>query len=314
MYRKKTDVVGYYEKVVFTYILISMLLGSVISLIDLAQYEHAMVFMMNMVICSSLFLTTGRQIFIPIALSTVVIVIGAPAVNAYEQIMYIGDFYNMALFVPISFFASRILYNSYCESYEANLRLQEEKETNQLLNQHLNEVNQQLEIQASIDELTKISNRRGFHKYLDQLRQSYKGQRFEISVIMMDVDQFKNFNDHYGHHLGDEVLFTMAQALRAVAKKTDGFVARWGGEEFVYIASGKNKKQVVDICKNIQCAVLKLKIPHAGSDVSEYVTLSLGASSAEVIEQQDIQNCVQNADKVLYDVKLGDRNSYKYFE
>lgn len=309
----RPDVVEYYEKVVLSYILISMVLGSAISIIDMIQYEHVMVFMMNMIICSSFFLTTSRQIIIPIIVSTVIIIIGLFVIDTYEDMLYKSSFYNIALFVPIAIFASRVLYNAYCESYATNLRLKQEKETNQLLNQHLKEANRQLEIQASLDELTNIANRRGFDHYLDKLQKTYKDQPFDMSIIMMDVDHFKSFNDYYGHSPGDDALASIAKALRSVAEETDGFVARWGGEEFIYAAHGKSPEQIVTICQRVQSAIQALKIPHVHSGISDYVTLSLGATTAKVVGKEDVQTCIMSADKTLYSVKIEGRNGFKYY-
>lgn len=308
----RSNVVGYYEKVVLSYILISMVLGSMISIIDMIQYEHVMVFMMNMIICSGFFLTTSRQMIVPIFVSTAIIIIGLFVIDAYEDMLYKLSFYNIALFVPIAIFASKVLYNAYCESYATNLRLKQEKEKNQLLNQHLKEANRQLEIQASLDELTKIANRRGFYYHLNELHQTYEGQPFDMSTIMMDVDHFKRFNDYYGHSPGDDALVKIAKELRKVAEDTDGFVARWGGEEFIYVAHGKSTEQMVAICQRVQVAIRALKIPHAHSEVSDYVTLSLGATIAKVADQEDIQTCIMSADKILYEVKIEGRNDFKY--
>ncbi|MBE1553946.1 GGDEF domain-containing protein [Sporosarcina limicola] len=225
---------------------------------------------------------------------------------------YYIQLYYVVTFVSVTLLVSRVMYKAFCDNYESNRRLKKEIETNHLLNQRLKEANQRLEIIASIDELTKISNRRGLHIHMDNLESNLNDNQQKFSSIVMDIDYFKKYNDYYGHNPGDKVLENIAGVLSGIAKDTSGFVARWGGEEFVYIICGENMEQIGSVCKRVQEAVYNLKIPHPQSEVSNYVTLSMGACSSNVSNRKEMQKCIEQADKALYNVKTGGRNGYSY--
>lgn len=306
-----SSTIRYYENMVIFYISIVMISGSVISIVDQIKYEHLIIIMVNMLVCSSFFLMTNKQIFIPFSLSTIILLVGLPMVDSSSFDYYI-QLYYVVTFVSVTLLVSRVMYKAFCDNYESNRRLKKEIETNHLLNQRLKEANQRLEIIASIDELTKISNRRGLHIHMDNLESNLNDNQQKFSSIVMDIDYFKKYNDYYGHNPGDKVLENIAGVLSGIAKDTSGFVARWGGEEFVYIICGENMEQIGSVCKRVQEAVYNLKIPHPQSEVSNYVTLSMGACSSNVSNRKEMQKCIEQADKALYNVKTGGRNGYSY--
>lgn len=170
--------------------------------------------------------------------------------------------------------------------------------------------NQELQRLATIDDLTQIANRRLFDEYLRQEWRRLVRERVPLSLILCDVDHFKLYNDYYGHQAGDECLKKVAQAMKEAIKRPADLVARYGGEEFAIILSDTNNLGAARVAQEILRVIAKLNVPHALSNVSEYVTLSLGVSST--IPTQDISPkiLIDFADKALYKAKKAGRNRY----
>lgn len=174
----------------------------------------------------------------------------------------------------------------------------------------LQEANRKLEILAHLDGLTQISNRRSFDQFLLQewLRLRRGGQ--SIALILLDVDFFKNYNDTYGHQLGDECLIKIAQALQQNANRPADMVARYGGEEFAVILSDTDESGAIVVAQNIHQAIAQLQIPHTSSQVNDYVTVSIGIASLIPMVSLTPEYLIQLADQALYQAKQSGRNRY----
>lgn len=130
------------------------------------------------------------------------------------------------------------------------------------------------------DELTNIANRRSHDKNLITEWNRAKRRETPIAIIMVDIDYFKNYNDYYGHAAGDECLKRVALALQSIIVRAGDSIARYGGEEFSVILPGSNLASASYLAESMREKIESLKIEHAGSKVSKYVTISLGAASA----------------------------------
>jgi diguanylate cyclase (GGDEF)-like protein len=128
---------------------------------------------------------------------------------------------------------------------------------------------------------------------------------------MIDVDHFKKYNDCYGHLAGDDCLRQIARTLKAVVERGPDIVARYGGEEFVVILPDTNSQGAVLLAGRIGEAVLRLALPHAQSDTSEFVTISLGVATAAEHVLTDGDQLVALADQALYQAKKNGRNRYE---
>ncbi|HEC15658.1 MAG TPA: diguanylate cyclase [Sedimenticola sp.] len=161
---------------------------------------------------------------------------------------------------------------------------------------------------SKIDGLTGIANRRRLEEFLEHewKRSVRSGSR--LALIMMDIDYFKAFNDHYGHSAGDDCLRRIATALAAEMTRSTDLVARYGGEEFACVLAGTGGEGARLMGEKLHKRVTSLNIPHAGSAVAGHVTLSLGA--AWVMPSQDASPAalVDAADKNLYLAKSRGRN------
>lgn len=174
----------------------------------------------------------------------------------------------------------------------------------------LQEANQKLEILANLDGLTQVANRHCFNNRLQIEWQRLAREQQPLSLILLDIDNFKRYNDYYGHLVGDDCLVKIAQALQKIVRRPADLAARYGGEEFVLLLPNTNLEGGIKVAQNIQQAIYDLAIPHVKSDVKEIVTVSLGISS--LIPKLDVKpdTLVGFADKALYDAKNQGRDRF----
>ena len=161
------------------------------------------------------------------------------------------------------------------------------------------------------DALTKVSNRRTFDEMLDSYFEQARHDEVPLSLLFIDVDFFKKYNDHYGHQKGDEVISAIAKSIKDSIRHMD-FVARYGGEEFVVLLPETDAHSAYAVASNIFKAVERLAIPHSQSLVSSNVTISLGFTvykgEAEIFKS----DFLQRADQALYRAKQLGRNQIYY--
>lgn len=164
-----------------------------------------------------------------------------------------------------------------------------------------------LETEAGQDKLTQIPNRRRFDKGLEtEWRRAFRNQ-VPLSLILIDIDYFKKFNDRYGHQAGDQCLAEVAQTLAKTAQRASDLVARYGGEEFVVLLYHMTRDDAVQLADRMRSAVEKLAISHLDSPY-ERVTISMGGATLFPFEDQDPSILVEVADKALYRAKEKGRN------
>jgi diguanylate cyclase (GGDEF)-like protein len=185
-----------------------------------------------------------------------------------------------------------------------NIQLKEEVRERKRAEAILQKSNQELSRLAVIDGLTQIANRRRFDQYLAEQWQAAVN---EISLIMMDIDFFKRFNDHYGHPAGDDCLQQVARGLAAAITKSTGLVARYGGEEFAVILPETTREEASFIANEIMREIELLKIPHEKSDAGEFISLSVGVSSKAPAPSENPESLIKVADECLYQAKEGGR-------
>jgi diguanylate cyclase (GGDEF)-like protein len=170
--------------------------------------------------------------------------------------------------------------------------------------------NRSLEYLATYDGLTEIPNRRQFDQYFQQEWKRMAREKSYLSLIFCDVDFFKLYNDKYGHQAGDLCLKKVAQSIQKSIKRPADLAARYGGEEFVVVLPNTNWEGAVHIAQEISREIQSLKITHGASQVSDYITLSLGIVSA--IPNPDLPHgfFLKAADEALYEAKEQGRDRY----
>jgi diguanylate cyclase (GGDEF)-like protein/PAS domain S-box-containing protein len=161
---------------------------------------------------------------------------------------------------------------------------------------------------ASTDALTRLPNRRTFDDRLDAAWDLAAEARQNLSVIMIDVDHFKAFNDHYGHDAGDRCLQSVAQAFRSMVHRPHDLVARYGGEEFVVLLPNTDADGCAKVAQQLHHAVENLRIVHEQSPSSGRVSVSLGGASVIPIQGEAARSIVKAADDALYVAKRAGRN------
>jgi diguanylate cyclase (GGDEF)-like protein len=162
------------------------------------------------------------------------------------------------------------------------------------------------------DGLTNIANRRCFDEFLDQewRRASRSGR--PLSLIMIDIDFFKLYNDNYGHSAGDECLKRVAVALCAACKRPEDLVARYGGEEFACILPETYIKGALYVANCLQESINSQRIPHAFSSAADYVTISIGCATINPSPKTSPGFLIETADRLLYESKKKGRNQILY--
>jgi len=178
------------------------------------------------------------------------------------------------------------------------------------LNMHLQarRSQQQLNNIARIDALTSVCNRREFDMRL--LSEWGRGARagHSLALLMIDVDKFKQYNDHHGHLRGDDCLVQVARILEDCMQRSGDLVARYGGEEFVALLPEADLEGAMKVALDCLESVLEAKIPHVTSSVAPYVTVSIGVAAMEPIYDKSCTLLIEQADVALYQAKQGGRN------
>ncbi|MBN1271104.1 MAG: diguanylate cyclase [Candidatus Aminicenantes bacterium] len=177
-----------------------------------------------------------------------------------------------------------------------------------LKTEQLQKANKELEKLAGEDALTKIANRRTFQKYMDLEWKKAQREKDPLSLIMIDVDLFKLFNDTYGHQAGDDCLVQLACVLKETVKRPGDFIARYGGEEFAVILLNTNKEGAVHVAQEIKENMIKRHIPFRNSPVKNVVTVSLGVSTLVPSSENNPTQLILYADRALYEAKKCGRN------
>lgn len=166
----------------------------------------------------------------------------------------------------------------------------------------LEEANFRLELLSNTDGLTGVANRRSFDIVFDQEWNRAQRTGIPLALLMLDVDHFKHFNDHYGHLAGDDCLRSLTQALLREVRRSGELVARYGGEEFVVLMPDTHVDAAFEAAQRIQQAVWSLALPHVGMP-SGIVTFSFGVASLEPSSLYVPDDLVRQADLALYRAK-----------
>jgi diguanylate cyclase (GGDEF)-like protein len=172
----------------------------------------------------------------------------------------------------------------------------------------LQQANQNLQLLANLDSLTKLSNRRGFDDYIQKEWDRMHRIKAPLSLIMCDVDFFKNYNDRYLHPNGDKCLIKVAMAMRNAVRRSGDLVARYGGEEFAVILPNTDALGAVSVAENLRSAIKSLQITHEASAVCPFVTISVGVSTIIPTHENDFQALIHAADRALYQAKSQGRD------
>lgn len=233
------------------------------------------------------------------------------------QGVYLASFWLMegrhwALFLPIELL---ILSSGHFTLYYLYSLEHEERHNHllglrqQLLQARLIEANAQLERLSRFDALTQLANRRHFDDFINQMWRASQGDDAPVACIMVDVDHFKAFNDHFGHPAGDACLVEVASALQQCLRRPGDLVARYGGEEFIAVLNRTTLPQAEEVAERVREAVQSLARSHPQAGQVGVVTVSVGvACLSRKSTHASPQGLIECADQALYQAKHHGRN------
>jgi diguanylate cyclase (GGDEF)-like protein len=174
--------------------------------------------------------------------------------------------------------------------------------------EELRRANAELEFMANSDSLTKIGNRRRFEAFLSNEWNRALRSKSELSLVLLDIDHFKLYNDTYGHQTGDECLQRVAEALADAINRPTDLVARFGGEEFAIVLGGTDSIGARQIAAMAIENVNQMFIPHLSSSTSEFLTISAGIGTIVPGFEKSESELIRAADSALYRAKKDGRN------
>lgn len=179
---------------------------------------------------------------------------------------------------------------------------------NEQLAEKLAQYNKRLLELADMDELTGLHNRRSLNRYLRMASNQHFLDQHHLSLIFLDLDYFKQYNDTYGHERGDQCLIRVAAILKSNARQSSDMMTRYGGEEFTLILANTNAQQARQVAERIQQDLNQLHLPHAASPISDHVTISIGIVTMIPQQPDSCAHLLSIADKALYEAKKTGRN------
>ncbi|MFY8326441.1 diguanylate cyclase [Pseudoalteromonas sp. ZZD1] len=237
-----------------------------------------------------------------------------PGINGYEVLVQLKE-NPVTQTIPVIFISANTSHDDEAKGFELGAMdyiakpfstvIVRARVRNQLLIKQKNDL---LEMLASIDGLTEIPNRRYLDENLSREWRRSRRSSTSLSVILMDIDHFKRYNDCYGHRAGDDCLKRVAHALVGECQRGCDFVARYGGEEFAAVLPGMGKQEALAFANKLRDAVNSLNIPHKASLNAEHVTISLGIATTETGQVYAEQVLLEEADLGLYQAKDSGRD------
>lgn len=208
---------------------------------------------------------------------------------------------NSTSFLVISWAIGCMRYRKCADDFNNKKLLQKKSDELILVNKKLEEANRKLEILSRTDSLTGLYNRFMFDRTIEDEWSRCKKHSMPLSLIIADIDNFKLYNDRYGHLAGDFCLQKIAEILASCADRPSSTVARYGGEEFVVLLPETAEKTAFELAEQIRKRVEKTAVPHAGP--SDNVTISLGVNTVIPSDESSADEFINNTDKALYRAK-----------
>jgi diguanylate cyclase (GGDEF)-like protein len=278
-----------------SFIAFLLLWSAGISLLDQLSYNQIIVYV------SAVTVAAVFPIFHPLVIISVFLLVHIPFIALLphfqeSSIVLFGHIANSTSFLVIAMVISSMRYKDCINDYY-NYKLIEEK------SEEINRINQKLAKLSQTDGLTGVFNRLAFDNTLRYEWERCKRYGVSLSLVMIDVDCFKLFNDTYGHQAGDDCLRQVARVLCRCIRRPYDTVARYGGEEFAIIMPNMKKERVLEYADQLRIMVEEQKIPNKNSLASKYLTISIGVHTLIPSDESSIEELINAADEALYKAK-----------
>lgn len=225
-------------------------------------------------------------------------------------ILLLGNFPHRLLWPILSLVLSAVAF-----SLTANYVMERDERKRYLLTmrergvvRELTRAHERLQELSRVDGLTGLYNRRHFQEYVERVWERSQFDGSDVSIIMVDVDHFKKYNDRYGHPAGDECLTQIAKVLQGTVRRPEDLIARYGGEEFIVVLPQTASGYAVAVAERVREAVEALQMRHESSTSSHFVTVSIGVSSCKADFLLKASQLISAADLALYQAKHEGRN------
>ncbi|MES2103295.1 MAG: diguanylate cyclase [Pseudomonadota bacterium] len=165
-----------------------------------------------------------------------------------------------------------------------------------------------LKVEATTDSLTGIYNRRFFDEHYKMVLGHSRREKLPLSVFMIDIDFFKEYNDYYGHLAGDKTITAVANSLKSQLFRSTDVLARYGGEEFILVLPNMSEESALQFAEKLRMAVWDLGLPHLKSKIAQQLSISIGLSTFNQDNDGDLKTLLKCADAALYKAKQKGRN------
>jgi diguanylate cyclase (GGDEF)-like protein len=198
------------------------------------------------------------------------------------------------------------------KAHWAMQQLQEQYKRERLLTEQLEMLNTKLQHLAMIDELTQLANRRYFDDVIEREWQRSQREQTDFSMLMFDIDNFKVYNDTYGHIAGDTCLTKVARLATEVVGDNSSLLARYGGEEFAIILPGIDGKSASNLANLLRNRIMEEALPNVHAPHFPFVTVSIGGFSTMPNQQMEVTEAIARADEALYQAKRNGRNCVRF--
>ncbi|MBK8396374.1 MAG: GGDEF domain-containing protein [Leptospiraceae bacterium] len=288
---------------------IIIILFSGITLVAVDQYVTTNItpfIVICIVIAISIFIRP--IILIPVYLFAYMLFYYAIGIIQKQEDILLTNQVNAVSIIGISIFISTTLWRSKRTAIFQKREIQKQHEELLHKNRLLENANHELENLAILDELTQIYNRRYFNLVLEKEFRRHRRTQKKISLIICDVDLFKNYNDTLGHLEGDKCLKKIANTIRESINRPFDSAVRYGGEEFVVILPNTDEKGVMTVATRIKNKLSELSLLHPDSRISSFVTMSFGITTIIPNESIESENLLSRADEALFESKRTGRN------
>lgn len=270
-----------------------------ISLLDQLAYGQIIVYLAAVIAISIVPLFQPIIFFLLFGAAQVFFVILLPYFQKSDELVF-GNILNSTTLVLLSYMIARMRFKTWTEDFLNKEALLEKNDEIEKVNNKLVEANKKLEMLSQIDSLTGVLNRFAFDEALRRKWNTCKDSQTVLSLFMIDINFFKEFNDVYGHIAGDNCLKQVAKALSFSIEDSSDILARYGGDEFVIISSRMKHEDAVNYARQLKETIKRVPIAIDHFPEPKYVTISIGVHSVIPSDELSIDACIIAADKALY--------------